>query len=78
MERIVKTSLKEHLSRNKVISPAQHGFLAKRSTETQRLECVNDSTKGLDRQKCIDVLYLDVVKAFDVVSHQKLIFIFVE
>ena len=63
----------DHLDRNGLISKEQHGFLSGKSTQTQLLECINDWTKGIDSKKSLDVFYLDISKAFDTVSHPKLL-----
>ncbi len=74
MERIVRNEMLSYLLSRKLISEKQHGFLAKRSTGTQLLECTNLWTKYIDREKlCLDVVYLDYAKAFDSVSHEKLL-----
>jgi hypothetical protein len=72
MESCVKDSVSEHLLDNRLISRQQHGFLAKRSVQTQLLECVNDWSKALDSGYSIDVIYIDVSKAFDTISHELL------
>jgi hypothetical protein len=59
----------DHLKQNNIISPHQHGFLSGRSTQTQLLECVNSWSKSLDRGSYVDVLYIDISKAFDTISH---------
>ena len=69
----MKGLLCNHLLTNKIISPSQHGFLSKKSTETQLLECVNDWTASLNRNDNTDIFYIDIAKAFDVVSHPKLL-----
>jgi hypothetical protein len=74
MERVIKDFLLDHLRTNNIITPSQHGFLAKKSTETQLLECVNDWTGSLNRHENVDVFYMDISKAFDVVSHPKLLY----
>ena len=74
MERVVKDFLSDHLRANNIITASQHGFLAKKSTETQLLECVNDWTGSLNRHENVDVFYMDISKAFDVVSHPKLLY----
>ncbi|MCP4584377.1 reverse transcriptase domain-containing protein, partial [Pseudoalteromonas sp.] len=51
----------------------QHGFLKGRSTVTQLLECLHDWTSAIDSGQFVDVLYVDISKAFDSVSHPKLI-----
>ena len=44
-----------------------------RSTTTQLLVTLEHWTKSIDDRKCIDVAYLDFSKAFDTISHKKLI-----
>ena len=39
MEKIVKKHINTHLNVFRLISPHQHGFRSKRSTESQLLEC---------------------------------------
>ncbi|KAK6033910.1 hypothetical protein COOONC_28592, partial [Cooperia oncophora] len=41
---------------------------------TNLLETLNDWTVALDNKQCIDVILLDFTKAFDKVSHSKLLF----
>jgi hypothetical protein len=74
MERIVKEEITEFLLRENVISKNQHGFLRKRSTQTQLLECLNDWTQIIDAHEYVDVLYIDIAKAFDTVSHSILLY----
>jgi hypothetical protein len=59
---------------NNLLSNAQHGFLAKKSTITQLILSVN-RTLAIDSGKLIDVAFLDFARAFDSVSHQKRIVI---
>ena len=47
----------------------QHGFRAKRSTETQLSE---DIGKHLGTDKAVDMAILDFYKAFDKVPHKRL------
>ena len=72
LEKIVRKALlflfSPHLSR------FQHGFRSNRSTVSQMLECLNDWTTFLQQGCNTDVIYLDFAKAFDTVSHQKLLF----
>jgi hypothetical protein len=74
MERIVKIKMLDHLVNQNILTDNQHGFLRKRSTLTQLLVCLNDWTEIIDNGDCVDVVYLDFAKAFDTVSHEKLIF----
>ena len=61
-----------YLSAKGLISQHQHGFLAKHSTCTQLLEIVNDWSIALLNRHVVDVVYFDFAKAFDSVSHTKL------
>ena len=49
------------------------GFLAKRSTCTNLLECFHDWVFALRAGSDIDVAYVDFSKAFDSVSHKNLL-----
>ncbi len=73
MEMCIIDSLLDYLRVRRLISRQQHGFLAKKSTCTQLLECINDWSLSLSARKSVDVIYIDFRKAFDSVSHQKLI-----
>ena len=73
MERLVRDKLLTHFSNNNLSSKQQHGFLARKSTSTQLLQCINDWSKTLDNKGWVDVIYLDIAKAFDSVSHTKLL-----
>ena len=73
MERIVKDEVVTHLETNHLTSDAQHGFRTGRSPQTNLIEFQNETTKWLDEGSAFDVLYLDFEKAFDKVSHEKLV-----
>ena len=73
-EKILKKHMTGHLDRNKIISEHQHGFRKGKSVETQMLECVNDWTNTTDKDRFTDVVYFDFSKAFDRVSHPKLLY----
>jgi hypothetical protein len=73
LESIVRDSIVEHMKENSLYAKCQHGFRSHRSCITQLLEVMEDFTKALDEGEWIDVLYLDFRKAFDSVSHPKLI-----
>lgn len=74
MEKIVRDSLIDFLEKSGILSIHQHGFRSKRSTTSQLIECMNDWTKILDQSQSVDIIYLDFAKAFDTVSHPKLMF----
>ena len=73
MERIVKEALTDFIEKNDLFSDTQHGFRTGRSVQTNLIEFNNETTKWLDEGKSFDVLFLDYAKAFDKVSHQRLV-----
>jgi len=73
MESIIKTSMLAYLSEHNIISRQQHGFLAKHSTSTNLLECIQDWVVKLDSKAPVDVVYVDFSRAFDSVVHSKLL-----
>jgi len=62
-----------YLLENHLISRQQFGFLSKCSTCTQLLDCVNDWTLPIRNPHSVDVIYFDFAKAFNSVSHPKLV-----
>jgi hypothetical protein len=74
METLIRQRLFVHLVQNNLLSNCQHGFFNGRSTVTQLLECMNDWTSSIENHEYIDVAYLDIAKAFDTVSHEKLLY----
>ena len=72
MERVVVTDLLTYLRENNLITKHQHGFMNRRSTLTNLLESVNDWTLSLAHKATTSIVYIDFTKAFDLVSHTKL------
>ena len=70
MERCVFNGIKERVHQS--IHACQHGFLSGRSCVSQLVEVVDTIGLHLDRGQ-IDTILLDMSKAFDKVSHWKLI-----
>lgn len=73
METVIRDKLLDFLLTNNLISNAQFGFMPRRSTCLQLIDCVNIWANSLNNSKCVDVVYLDFSKAFDKVSHIKLV-----
>ena len=61
------------LTKNKVISNMQHGFLKKRSTKTAMCAFVDEIRKQNDQKQFCVGIFLDFSKAFDTVNHDKLL-----
>ena len=73
MEGIVKDKITRFVVQNEILTDKQHGFRSKRSTISQLILALNEWVTDLDKNNCIDVAYLDFSKAFDTVSHSKLL-----
>ena len=63
----------KHLERYNILTDYQHGFRAKRSTETQLILTVHDIANALNNKRQVDLAILDFTKAFDKVPHGRLI-----
>ena len=74
MERVISKNILEHLSTNQLLSSDQHGFVSKRSTCTNVLESLNDWSLTIQDGHSVTVAYIDFDKAFDSVSHNKLLY----
>ena len=72
MESVINNEMLSFLLKHEKITKQQHGFLSRRSTTTQLLECVNDWTLALNARYSVDCVYIDFAKAFDSVVHSKL------
>ena len=73
METLIKEHIMFYLLEKKLISKQQHGFMSRRSTCTQLLECVNDWGIAIKNDLSVDVIYVDYSRAFDSVVHSKLL-----
>ena len=73
LERIMKSHIMEHLETYSLISKHQHGFMKKKSTQSNLLETFEEWTKALDDGNGLDVVYLDYRKAFNTVPHKRLV-----
>jgi len=56
-----------------LISKHQHGFLSRRSTTTNLLETYDNWILAIDDRASVITAFIDFRKAFDVVSHNKLL-----
>lgn len=74
MEHIIASNLTRHFNKNNILYDLQHGFREKRSCETQLIQLVEDIGRQLTQGNQTDLVLLDFSKAFDKVSHLKLLF----
>ena len=63
LERCIFNNIKYRIYEQ--LNPCQHGFMPGKSCVTQLIEVLDQLGRELDRGKQIDVLYLDMSKAFD-------------
>lgn len=73
MEKLIRNALLRHLIDNELLSSYQHGFVQGRSCMTQLLQVLDKWSEILDEGGSVDVIYLDLAKAFDTVPHQRLL-----
>ena len=72
-EGIIREKVMDHLNNNNLLKASQHGFMENRSCQTNLIEFVDKISEMLDEGKPVDVVYLDFSKAFDKISHAKLL-----
>lgn len=73
LERIINDHITNFLNENELMHKTQYGFERNKSTVTQMVECMDDWTKAMDSRIPVDVIYIDVSKAFDTVVHRTLL-----
>ena len=73
LEHVVTTSIDSHMDKYNLLYDLQHGFRSKRSWETQLVTLIEDLMRNSIAGNQIDLVLLDFSKAFDKVSHQKLL-----
>ena len=73
MEHILASHIMQYLDTNNILLDTQFGFRSKHSCETQLLLTTTDLAKAIDKNLQTDVGILDFSKAFDKVSHNRLL-----
>ena len=73
METVLQRIIIHHLISNNLLNKNQYGFLPRRNTLSLHLNLLDELTKLRDKKINTEMLYLDFSKAFDRVSHQKLL-----
>ena len=72
-ERLIRDKIVKFLEENNKLKDSQHGFRARRSCLTNLLEFFDTVRDYVDQGVPVDTVYLDFQKAFDKVSHVKLV-----
>ena len=73
IEHIIRDEIVEHLEKNGLLRDSQHGFRTNRSCTTNLLEFFEKTTDIVDRGGPVDMVFLDLAKAFDKVPHNLLV-----
>ncbi|XP_065683334.1 uncharacterized protein LOC136096110 [Hydra vulgaris] len=73
LERIIADCIMQHLIKNNLLSKKKHGFMKSKSCTTNLLEYLDILTDAFHNRTPVDALHTDFKKAFDSVSHKKLL-----
>ena len=73
LEQVVHRQLSNYLEKHYLLKSSQFGFRPRRSTELACNLLVDDIRKNIDNGLLTGVIYLDLSKAFDTVSHSYLL-----
>ena len=60
----------DYIDKNDIITNSQYGFRANKSTEYALIELVDYVHKGLTNKSNVGAVFMDLSKAFDVMSHK--------
>ena len=72
-KKLVYLQLSSHLNSNNLLFPLQSGFRPSHSTQTLLLYCLDQWYRALDKRSFVGVVFIDITKAFDTVSHNLLL-----
>ena len=73
VEKVIKLQLQSHLDSNHIITENQYGFRRNHSTEACVLNMLNTLYEHADKGELGGVIFIDLKKAFDTVSHKILL-----
>ena len=73
IEKIVADQLMDHLEKNNLLSDTQHAYRKGLSTETALMKVTDEVYKNIDEKKISLLILCDLSKAFDSVSHSRLL-----
>ncbi len=73
LKKLIRKEIVQHMKKKNLFSSYQHGFLGKRSCLSNLLTTMEEWTGILEDKGSVDCVYLDFMKAFDTVPHQKLL-----
>jgi Reverse transcriptase (RNA-dependent DNA polymerase) len=70
---IIRDVTVDHLENSELIRDSQHRFRRGRSCLSNLLVFLDRVTRAVDEGNCVDVVFLDFAKAFDKVTHGRLL-----
>lgn len=73
LERVMKDQIQNHVDAKNLLFKHQSGFRNGHSTETAMLKVTHDIAQAIDKKHVTAMVFLDFKKAFDLVSHEKLL-----
>ena len=73
LEHVLASNIMLHLETHNILKDCQHGFRSKRSCETQLIEFIDQIHQNLAARQRVDAIVMDFSKAFDKVSHTRIL-----
>ena len=73
LERAVQKQLMSHLESQMLLTSSQYGFRVKRSTQLAATAFFDNVRQKVDKGHLVGALFIDLSKAFDTLSHSKLL-----
>ena len=73
LERLVRSKIMSYLESENLLSLCQSGFKSGLSTLTQLINAQALIVDNINQLKCVNGVYTDLSKAFDTITHSKLL-----